>query len=153
MREVVGRALEIGPGCSGLESIQEQPPRQGPLAAILTGWRALRQHGHVGPVLVVACDLPHLEANFLKFLISVSPTSTVLPVVENRAQPLCAQWGVDAVEFASQAYARGERSLRFLSNAPGVVLLHENEWSAYASSTMFTDVDTPDDVARAGLSF
>ena len=153
LSEVVSSALEIGPGRSLLEAIQEQPPRQGPLAAIVTGWHALRRRGHEGSVLVVACDLPFLEANFLRFLLSVDPAATVLPVVGNRSQPLCAQWGVAALELGSDNYARGERSLRFLSNAPDVVLLHENEWSPHATSAMFVDVDTPDDARRAGLIF
>ena len=153
LSEVVGSALEIGPGRSGLEAIQEQLPHQGPLAAILAGWHTLRRRGHQGSVLVVACDLPFLEANFLKFLLSVDSAATVLPVVGKRSQPLCAQWGVAALELGSDLYAGGERSLRFLSSAPDLVLLHENEWSPHATSAMFGDVDTPDDARRAGLIF
>ena len=153
LREVVTMALEIGPGYSGLEAIHEQPPGQGPLAAVVTGWRALRLRGHDGSVLVVACDLPFLEENFLRFLISVDPMATVLPIVEGRSQPLCAQWGVAALEFGSDLFARGERSLRFLLSAPDVILLEENQWSAHATNSMFADVDTPDEAQRAGLTF
>ena len=153
LSEVVSIALEIGPGHSGLEAIQEQPSRQGPLAAIVTGWLALRRRGYEGSVLVVACDLPFLEANFLRFLLSVNPAATVLPVVGNRSQPLCARWSLGALNLGSENYARGERSLQFLSSSPDVVLLHEKDWSPHATSAMFLDVDTPDDARHAGLIF
>ena len=144
-------AIEVGPGGSGLDSTVEDPPGEGPLAAIVAGRRALRQRGLEGPALVVAGDLPFLTLDFLAFLAAVDATGSVLPVVEGRAQPLCARWSGPDLDEAGVRYARGERSLRFLADAPDVVLLEEPQWRAHASPQVFIDVDTPDEARRYGL--
>lgn len=148
---VVDVAIEIGPGHSGLESLEEEPSGEGPLAAIVAGRRALRQRGHDGSVLILACDMPLLSEDFLRFLVAFESSASVVPVVEGRLQPLCAKWGSADLDTAGRLYSRGERSLRFLATSPEVVLLSEPEWTTLASRAMFTDVDTPDDARRLGL--
>lgn len=152
LREVVDVALEIGPGRSGLESIQEEPRGEGPLSAIVAGRHALAQRGHDGSVLVVACDMPLLSQRFLDFLVRFDTSATVVPVVEGRLQPLCAKWGLADLEAAGDRHALGERSLRFLATSPHVVLLDQPQWAAHATIETFTDVDTPDDARRLGLN-
>lgn len=148
---VVDVAIEIGPGHSGLESLEEEPSGEGPLAAIVAGRRSLRQRGHDGSVLIVACDMPLLSEDFLRFLVAFDTRASVVPVVEGRLQPLCARWCSSDLDTAGELYSRGERSLRFLATSPEVVLLGEPEWTPHASGAMFADVDTPDDARRLGL--
>ena len=144
-------AIEVGPGGSGLDAVREEPPGEGPLAAIVAGRRALRRRGHEGPALVVAGDMPFLTRDFLAFMANFDATGSVLPMVEGRAQPLCARWSGPDLDEAEVRYARGERSLRFLADAPGVVLLAEPQWRAHASPQVFIDVDTLDEARRYGL--
>ena len=144
-------AIEVGPGASGLDAVREEPPGEGPLAAIVEGRRALRRRGHAGPALVVASDMPFLTRDFLAFLATFDAAGSVLPVLEDRTQPLCARWSGPDLDEAGVLFARGERSLRFLADSPGVVLLEEPQWRAHASPQVFIDVDTPEEARRHGL--
>lgn len=148
---VVDLAIEIGPGRSGVESYREDPPGQGPLAAIVTGRRILRQRGHEGAALVLASDLPLLNEGVLRFLVDHDGPGSVVPVVDGRPQPLCARWSGADLDAAGDHYSRGERSLRFLTSSAAVALLDETCWGPHASRATFTDVDTPEDARRLGL--
>lgn len=149
---VVATAIEVGPGVSGLPATLEEPPREGPLAAIAAGGRALRERGHVGSALVVACDLPNLSERLLRFLVEWDSPGSVVPVVRGMPQPLCAKWGREDLDNASQLVSHGVRSLRHLSLQPDVILLEESHWQHVADEEQFFDVDSPDDLDRFGMS-
>ena len=149
---VVELAVEVGPGVSGLPTTLEEPPGEGPLAAIAAGCRALRERGHVGSALVVACDLPCLSEGLLRFLVEWDSPGSVVPVVRGRPQPLCAKWGPEDLDNASQLFNHGVRSLRHLSVQPEVVLLEESSWQLVADEDEFSDIDSPADLHRFGLS-
>ena len=90
---VVEIAVEVGPGVSGLVATREDPPGEGPLAAVAAGRRRLRELGHDdGGALVVACDLPLLSEPLLRLLAEWEWPYTVVPVVHGQPQPLCARW-------------------------------------------------------------
>lgn len=149
---VVETAVEVGPGASGLPATLENPPGEGPLAAVAAGGQFLRARGHEGGALVVACDLPFLSAELLQFLAQWNSPESVVPMVRGRAQPLCARWGRRDLDNASELVGLGERSLRHLTSQPGVVLLDESSWRVVASEEQFSDVDDPDDLERFGLA-
>lgn len=146
-------ALEVGPGSSGLPAVREDPPFGGPLAALATGWQALRDRGHTGAVLVVACDLPLLDAPLLSLLASWPAEGSVVPVVDGRRQLLSARWSTGDLEAAAAAFAVGETALRRVPLGVGLVELEPSDWSAVAPATGIADVDTPEDLAGLGLSF
>lgn len=148
---VVDLVIEIGPGRSGVESYREDPPGQGPLAAIVTGRRILRQRGYEGAALVLASDMPLLNEGVLRFLADHDAPGSVVPVVDGRLQPLCARWSGADLDAAGDHYSRGERSLRFLTSSAAVALLDESCWGVHASRATFSDVDTPEDARRLGL--
>ena len=142
--------LEIGPGVSPLPALQEDPPGRGPLAALAAGGRALRdRHGWDGPVVVLATDMPFLSAALLVFLRDHPAAESVVPVAGGRAQVLCARWSSEAVAAAEALVDRGERAMSALLAAAPHVLLDEQAWRAVADVRAFTDLDTPDDLARA----
>jgi molybdopterin-guanine dinucleotide biosynthesis protein A len=151
LARVATPALEVGPGTSGLTAVSEELPGRGPLSAIAAGRAALRERGHVGSALVVACDLPMLSEEWLRFLVHYDSVSSVVPIIDGRAQPLCAKWGADDLDEAVQLVREGERSLRHLLSAPGVTLLGESQWSQVARRENFDDVDTVEDARRLGL--
>lgn len=149
---VAETVVEVGPGVSGLPTTLEQPPGGGPLAAIAAGCRALRERGHTGGALVVACDLPLLSERLLRVLVEWDSPGSVVPVVRDRPQPLCARWGRQDLDAASEYVDLGVRSLRHLPTRPGVVLLDESAWRHVATDDQFSDVDSPADLLRLGLT-
>ena len=152
LARVVTRAYEVGPGHSGLVATREDPVGAGPLAAIVAGNRLLRANGHRGAALVIACDLPFVDESLLTFLAEYDAPGTVMPVVDGRAQPLLARWGVRDLDEAQRRYECGERSLRHITDGDDVTLLGESAWRHVASSRTFADVDTPEDLVRYGLT-
>ena len=148
---VVAPALEVGPGRSGLPSIAEEPPGEGPLVALVAGWRALVGLGHNGPVLVVACDLPLVTVEVLRLLAVWPGPGSVVPVVGGARQPLCARWARADLERAAAGAAGGARSLQGFFG-PDVRFLDEATWGAVAPPSVFADVDTPADLERLGLA-
>lgn len=152
VRRVAATAIEVGPGHTGLVATREDPAGEGPLAAVAAGRALLRDRGSLGAALVIACDLPFLDEALLRFLITYDAPGTVLPVVEGRAQPLCARWAADDLDAASGLLARGVRSLRHLERGPDTTLVDESGWGRVTNARAFCDVDSPEDLDRYGLT-
>jgi molybdopterin-guanine dinucleotide biosynthesis protein A len=144
-------SIEVGPGHSGLEAVREAPRFSGPLGALVAGWRALRAKGHTGPVLVLACDLPILEAAFLERLAGVRAEGSVVPVVEGRRQLLAARWSAHDLAAARDAFERGERALAGVPLGPDLVELSPEDLGPGISAYALCDCDTPEDLVRLGL--
>lgn len=145
--------IEVGPGRGRAQSVRETPPGGGPLAALGAGASALADRGYEGAVLVLAVDLPAIDAGVLTWLAEHPARSTVVPIVDGIAQSLCARYGADALAAVPALLVAGERSLRALLAAVPVHEAHADEWGAVASSSVFADVDTPADAARAGIEW
>jgi molybdopterin-guanine dinucleotide biosynthesis protein A len=144
---VCARVVEVGPGITGLPCCREDPPGQGPLAALVAGAAGLGAHASEG-VLLLACDLPTVEAPLLELIARWPGRSTVVPVADGRPQLVCARYGTEALGVAAAALAAGERSLRSLLERVDHDLLDPSDWGAVAPPDAFADVDTPDDLAR-----
>jgi molybdopterin-guanine dinucleotide biosynthesis protein A len=140
--------IEVGSGATTLRCVSEEPPGSGPLAALLTGARAL---GSPGPVVLLACDLPFVESPVLCVLADWPGRPTVIPVVGGRLQYACARYGPDALARAEIALAAGDHSLR-AAGGDDYDELSEAQWGASAAANTFADVDTPTDLRRLGLS-
>jgi molybdopterin-guanine dinucleotide biosynthesis protein A len=151
LRQVCDPVLEVGPGRSGLRALNEQPPGQGPLAAVGAGALALLRLGHAGPALVLACDLPFVGVAVLRFLVDWPGTGSVVPLVDERPQPLCARWSTEELAATQALVDAGERSMRALLSRPGVVLAGEGAWPEGVCERDFADLDTPADLERFGF--
>ena len=147
LREVCDPVLEVGPGVSGLRAVREEPPGAGPLAALLAGADELG----VVPLLLLAVDLPFVEAGLLGLIAGFRGDGAVVPVVGGRLQLVCARYGEEAIEEGRSRYAGGERSLRWIAELAGTVILGEGTWREVASERAFADLDTPGDLVRWGL--
>ena len=151
LSEATSPALEVGPGWSGLEAVREDPPYGGPLAGLVAGWRALRARGHTGGVLVLACDLPFVDAASLDLLATWPSTGSVVPVVDGRRQLLSARWAPADLAAAEGALQAGASAPRAVSLGADLVELAPSDWAGRAPPGWTCDVDTPEDLARLGL--
>jgi molybdenum cofactor guanylyltransferase len=152
LAEVCSPVLEVGPGHTGLDSVREDPPGGGPLAAIAAGDRALRDRGHQGAAMILAVDLPLVTARALEFLRDFPGPDTVVPFVAGQPQPLCARYSAEALDRTPAAVSDGEDSVRrFLGSLPGVQWVGPRMWGEVADERTFADVDTPEDLVRLGL--
>lgn len=139
LREVCEPVIEVGPGITGAQSICEQPPGRGPVAALLAGVDMVG-----APVVVVACDQPAVSASVIARLAAFDGDSLV-PVVDGRPQYLCARYGSELIAILRASFAEGDRSFRALDvdrlRALGACA---EDFPRRA----FVDLDTPDDLAR-----
>jgi molybdenum cofactor guanylyltransferase len=146
--EVADPVLEVGPGTSALPAVPDDRPGAGPLVGLATGWAALAGRGYCGPVLVVACDLPSISVPLLELLARAPGEGTVVPVVGGRPQPLCARFGVAALDRCRTLVDEGRRSLMALLDGTPVTWLGPDVWSEIVDQRCFADIDTPADLAR-----
>ena len=137
--------VEVGPGVTGIPWCREDPPGSGPLAALVAGAAALGPAAAPGVVLL-ACDLPAVDAAILSLLADWPGRSTVVPVAEDRVQPVCARYGPSALAEAVRLVATGERSLRALLARTEHDVVDESVWGRVARPGAFADVDTPADL-------
>jgi molybdopterin-guanine dinucleotide biosynthesis protein A len=151
--EVCDPMLEVGPGYGECPSVRETPAGGGPLAALAAGTSALAVRGYEGAALVLAVDLPGIDATVLSWLAEHPAPATVVPIVDGVPQALCARYGADALGAVPALLAAGERSLRALLGVVPVHEAHVDEWGGVASASTFADVDTPEDAARAGIEW
>lgn len=142
---VCGPVVEVGPASTGLRCVREEPPGTGPLAAFVAGSAAIESPG---PVIVVACDLPALDAGVLRRLATHPGDASLVPEVAGRLQVLCARYSGAARHAAPDLLAAGARSMRALLDATGFEVLAEAEWGLLADAAVFDDLDTPEDLAR-----
>jgi len=143
--------VEVGPAYSSISSVREQPPGEGPLAALVAGSSWFRANGYDGPIVLLAVDLPFIDARLLEWLAEHPAAESVVPRVRGMAQSLCARYAPRAIDTATTLLERGERSMRALLGAVSVAYADEDEWSTVSDKRAFLDVDTAEDVARAGL--
>jgi molybdenum cofactor guanylyltransferase len=148
LTSVCDPVVEVGTGVSGLPAVREDPPGTGPLAALLAGVGAL---GDPRAVVLLACDLPFVDAPLLQLLVDRPGSATVIPVVDGRSQYACARYGPAAFDAARAALRNGDGSLRAVAGSD-CEFLSESEWGAVATALTFADVDTSEDLQRLGLS-
>ena len=134
--------VEVGPGVSGCDAVREDPPGEGPLAAVLAGAARLEELA-VGPspIVVLACDLPRLTDAALRRVATHPGAASVVPVVAGRPQWACTRWSIEARTRAAVAYAAGERGLRVLAEMPDLVALPTDD-----DADAFSDADRPEDL-------
>jgi len=120
-----------------------------PLAGFLSGLRAIRTQY----VFVVSCDMPFVEPNLVRFLLSrAAGMSASLPTVGGVPQPLCAVYHrlrtVRAVEVTLQG---GRFSVReMLAQLEGIVHVSEKELTEVDPLLLsFHNVNTDRDLAWA----
>jgi len=144
--------LEVGDGHSGLPHLRETPPGSGPLAALAAAGRTLRDGGHHGAAVLLGVDLPLVDEALLCWLRDRPGEPTAVPAVDGRLQPVCARYGPDALVAAESLVTGGLRALHALFDVVEHDVITESEWQQVTTADSFTDVDTPADAARLGIT-
>jgi molybdopterin-guanine dinucleotide biosynthesis protein A len=136
--------IEVGAGATGLRCVREEPPGEGPLAALLAGADALTTEV---PIVLLACDLPFIDETVVRMLAEHPGKGSVVPTVAGRKQYACSRWSPAAIASARVEFARGERAMRALLAAGDAAFV-----AADQHARALADVDSPADLARLGLS-
>ena len=122
---------------------------QGPLAGI----HAALTRSETNLNLILGVDLPFLEADWLRYLVSASRTSgavVTLPVAGGFVQTLCAVYRTEFAELAAQALAAGQNKVDALFPKTSVRQISQEELAkAGFGPTMFRNVNTPEEWQQA----
>jgi molybdopterin-guanine dinucleotide biosynthesis protein A len=153
LRRVVDPVIEVGPGVTGMPSVQEEPSGGGPLAAMVAGGRQLRKLGRIESALVVACDLPLVNESVFRMLADWPGTSSVVPIVDGAWNPLCARWSIRDLAVGEKVLQEGIRSVHALVERCNVVFVEKGSWPPEVGDTHMTDADTPEEMDRLGISW
>lgn len=150
LRTVAHPVLAVGPSSgTGLEEVDD--PREGPLRALASGAEALVDRGWTGPALVLACDVPFVTADLLRFIAGSlgEEHDAAVPFWRGRRQPLVAAYSRQALSIARWVVADGGEAMMDLLNLLNARLLREDEWAAVAPPHSLADLDTPEALERA----
>jgi molybdopterin-guanine dinucleotide biosynthesis protein A len=132
-------------GHLGLPVLADPPPAgRGPLGGIVAALRATEHDWN----LVVACDLPFLEARFLEFLLERSvharEIDAVVPRVGERWEPLCAAYHRRALPTFEQVLEGENYRIARAFEALRVNAVTEVELAKFAfSERMFKNMNSP----------
>ena len=139
VRRAAGSAILVGN--AGLGGIPDLYPGEGPLGAIITALR----HTAADWNLVVACDMPAADANFLRRLLDAAAegdADALLPRTPGGLpEPLCAVYHRRALGVIEGNFGRGVRKVTSGLEGLAAVFLEVEEVSC------FQNVNTPEDWA------
>jgi len=132
-----------------LRLIGDDWPGAGPLGAIATALRASSAPWS----LVVACDLPYLTKEWLKYLAAralASSADAVLPMNARGAEPLCAVYHKRSEAAIHAALAQGTRKVTDGLKNVRVETIEPAEWKAFDSEgLLFKNMNSPEDYEEA----
>jgi molybdopterin-guanine dinucleotide biosynthesis protein A len=113
---------------------------QGPLAGILAALEATR----AAHVLVVACDMPFLDAPALARLVEAADDADVAVAVGARPEPLCARYSRRCVPVLRHRLVTGQRRATDLLDDPALRVTRITYTSE--ERRFLTNVNTPSDL-------
>lgn len=139
------RPVDGDPALRGVTVVIEPDEPRHPLLGVL---EALR-HAGGRPVIVIGCDLPLLAPEYLRWLAGF-PGGTVAPRAGGHLQPLAARYGADAISAVERGVGAGESATGVITGLDPIVI-EEDELRRFGDpDQMFTNVNTPADLERAG---
>jgi len=145
VRAAAGSAAMVGgqPLASGeIGFVPDLYPGEGPLGGILSALA----HSRADWNLIVACDMPGVQPDFLSRLLDRADSGAcdaVIPVGPSRQmEPLCAAYHRNARTGMEAAFRRGIRKI-----ALALVEIPAEMWQVPEELSCFQNVNTPDDWA------
>ena len=132
----------------GLPVFRDSHSGIGPLEAIRTSLA----NAQTSRVVLVGCDLPFVTSDLFSYLLELKGDyQAVIPVGrDERLEPLCAVYSVDALAYVADLIDRGERRVSKLFDLVPTRLVGFDELGHLrGSERFFENVNTPEDYARA----
>jgi len=153
VEEATGKPTVIGPSAMfqgfGLNSVEDDWPGAGPLGGIATALRVSK----AGWNLIVACDLPHLTREWLRYLTQRAENSradAVIPENDLGAEPLCACYRKRNEAAIREALERGVRKVTEGLGTLNVEKIALGEWKPFDSDgLLFKNMNIPADYVEA----
>lgn len=149
---VVSRVFVVGRPAArfaerGLLVVEDLLAGAGPLGGVYTALCAAATRR----VLVIACDMPFLTAQFLAFVGSAGHgCDVVVPRNGRGLHPLCAAWSTSAAPVVEHVLGQGIRAVRGALEALRVHIIEEDALGAFdPDGRLLHNINTPDDLARA----
>jgi len=138
-----------GLGVQGCSVVYDVVRNTGSLGGLLTGLIASTR----GRVFVVACDMPFLDQEVIRFMSSCDPTADVVVArLGGRFQPMHAVYSKRCVPLLQAMAERGELKIQalFREEELKVKVLTEADLVHFRSGLRsFRNINTPDDLASA----
>jgi molybdopterin-guanine dinucleotide biosynthesis protein A len=138
------RGLEV-------ETVTDRYPGCGPLAGIHAALLASRHP----QVFVVACDMPGLEADVIRFLVSrIGAADAVVPRWQGDVEPLHAVYALRCLPVIEAHLRAGRHTLRDLLASLNVDYVDETQLGAVrGAARSLLNVNTPEELAAVGGRF
>jgi molybdopterin-guanine dinucleotide biosynthesis protein A len=135
----------------GVETVGDRHPGCGPLAGIHAAMLASRAPW----VFVVACDMPGLDPDVIRWLLSRPRTAeAVVPRWEDDVEPLHALYAVQTLPVVERCLAGGRWAMREFLPAIRVDYVDERELRALGGAARsLLNVNTPEELAALGGRF
>lgn len=134
---------------AGFSTIPDERAGLGPLGGIATALG----HSHSDWNLVLACDMPYVTAEWLEYLKSrafQSAADAILPMSEKGPEPLCAAYGITALEGIRRAIEEGRLKVTTALEGLAVEWVERNDWECFdARGSLFKNMNTPADYQEA----
>ncbi len=156
VREAGGEPLVIGPprgdlevaGSRQVDEAEGTEPglRAGPLPALRHGLKVCGTRS----VLALACDLPLVPADLLRFLVEqIGENDAVVPRAAGELQVLTAAYTTACLEAIERHLASGSRSVHGFLPSVRLRVIGAEELERFGGEEIFQNVNTPGDLARA----
>lgn len=131
----------------GLRMAQDSNPGAGALAGLKTALQA--SHGE--RVLVLACDLPFVNKDLLKHLISLSDQADVtVPYREGEYEPFLAIYAKTCLSAIEESLKLGQMRVTSFYPLVKVLALDEQEIATFDPLGLsFFNINTPDELSKA----
>ena len=162
-RILLARGLELAAGVAKEVRIVGDPSKFAAFGRVIEDIYC--EHGPLGGIhaalkssstelnLMLAVDLPFVEPNFLKHLVSVARNASAVVTVPRAGdglQPLCAVYRRGFAEVAEQSLAQGKNKIDALFAVVETRILGQEELSgAGFSGRMFNNLNTPEEFQKA----
>ena len=130
----------------GLPVLPDRRPGLGPLGGLYTALSTT-----AAPVLLLACDLPFLTPNFLRYLVNRrGPHQAVVPCTDAGLQPLCALYEPSCLAAVQAAIQADQLGMRDLLNNLSLDLVREKDWRPYDEhGLLFANLNAPAEYEQA----
>jgi molybdopterin-guanine dinucleotide biosynthesis protein A len=131
----------------GLPVVEDIRKSAGPLG----GLQAALHYAKRPVVCLLACDLPFLTTEFLRFLSTlIGGHQAVIPLADSRPQPLCAFYSVSCLTAVENALEKNDFRMDAFHESVEVRFVEHRDWGVYdPDGTLFANVNHPEDYERA----